>query len=64
MARVSKAMAGGGFGARGSKAMARGGFAMAGGGFASNHPIKEATFPLQIIPPSGIKGSHGCLMTE
>jgi hypothetical protein len=33
-------------------------------GFAKIHPIKEATFPLQIIPPSGINLSHGSLMTE
>ena len=33
-------------------------------GFAKIHPIKEATFPLQFIPPSGINLSHGSLMTE
>jgi hypothetical protein len=62
-AREGKAMAKGGVGARRGKAMAGRDLAKAIGSFASNpspqNPLKEATFPLQIIPLSGIKGSHG-----
>jgi hypothetical protein len=45
--------------ARKGKAMAREGFEARRGKAISPKPIKEATFPLQIIPPSGIKRRHG-----